>query len=133
QSNPDCSNLDPDISTPIINMCEPGGKVVLEAHTTLGDEIFWYDSADTLSKPIEKGPYLDLGNVSSDTSYWVTEAIMDNLPPVPNQGRETYSDSTSAAIIAMPATTDLGLIFDAFEPFIIKDVEIYSTEDGGNV
>src|SRR5699024_120934 len=68
-----CSDLNPDIITPVIELCIPGGYVTLEAQPSpAGTNVYWYDSK-TADDPISKEGELDVGYVSDSTSYWVTE------------------------------------------------------------
>src|SRR5690625_5097876 len=95
QSDFDCSTLNPVIENTEINICEPGGNVVLEAHMNKGNRIYWYDAADS-DIPIETGSVFDLGYVSNDESYWVSE-IYSAKHIVENQGRKNYSSKQSGS------------------------------------
>src|SRR5690625_5998292 len=71
----DCSYLSPDILTPLVELCLPGGEVTLHAVVNAGDHGRWIDS-DTAVEPITKTDKLELGFVDTTVSYWVSEVTL---------------------------------------------------------
>lgn len=77
----DCSVLAPNVLTPTVELCVPGGYAKLKAElSAAGSELFWYESkTDTI--PIQTGGELDLGYVDESVSYWVTEVSLSTSTP----------------------------------------------------
>lgn len=72
-----CDVLNPNVVTDKIELCIPGGEVILKALTSVaGEQLYWYES-ETAETPIAEGEELDVGYISTSTSYWVTEGRFD--------------------------------------------------------
>src|SRR5690625_3384543 len=123
QSDFDCATLNPIVENNEINICEPGGNVTLNAQMNAGNQIYWYDAANS-DTPIVKTSNFDAGYVSSNQSYWVSEVHEDRFT-VSQQGRKTYANETSASL------ANRGLGFTADEAFKIISVDVFSSGDGG--
>lgn len=120
----DCSFLSPDILTPQVDLCLPGGEVTLHAVVNAGDQIRWYDS-ETAVDPIIKNDKLDLGFVDTTVSYWVSEVTLGGTGYTDEQGKVAPDGSSSFA-----STLNYGLQFDVDEDFILHSVDVYPNVSG---
>lgn len=72
-----CDVLNPNVVTDKVELCIPGGEVILKALTSVaGEQLYWYES-ETAEAPIAEGEELEVGHISVSTSYWVTEGRYD--------------------------------------------------------
>lgn len=103
------------------------GSVTLKAKASgNGEEIFWYD-AEVDGNLLKRGETFTTPEITTTTSYWVSEIHGENLDPIKGLGRKTYTSSNSSA------NGNSGLTFEADEPFTIVDVEVFVTSSGGEI
>ena len=89
--------------------------------TATGDgTIYWYDVASG-GTPLNTGNSYQTPTLSSTTTYYVENVV---------EGGTSYTARTNKTTSgAENVTAEQGLIFDAYQPFILKSVKIYSTSN----
>jgi hypothetical protein len=105
------------------------GVISLEATVSgTGDDTVWFDSAmgGTI---MGYGTTFQTPVITSTTSYWVAEVLLDGIT-FTGQGKTTYSSTSSYT----PSNANhFGLSFTATESFTIVDVVVFSTGNGGSL
>lgn len=103
------------ISTTGATVC-PAQSATLSATGTSGATLFWYDAA-TGGNNVATGGSYNTPALTSTTNYWVAAA---------NVGNEAYVGKTTPTSTAgSNAYGDYGLLFDAYTPMVIKEVDVY--------
>src|SRR5690625_4118568 len=121
----DFSFLSPDILTPLVELCLPGGEVTLQANVNAGDEVYWYDSVAAVD-PINRGSQLELGFVDETVSYWVSEVTLTG-------GLETLGAADpSIGTSSTSSLTNHGMNFTVINETVISSVDIYPTASAGS-
>lgn len=122
-----CNNLDV-LSVQDGEICD-GGIVSLQATVSgTGDDVVWYDSA-VGGNILGYGTNFQTPTISSTTSYWVAEVLVDGAT-FSGQGKPTYGSTSSYT----PSNANhFGLSFTATEALTIVDVVVFSTGNGGSL
>ncbi|MCC6413174.1 MAG: ASPIC/UnbV domain-containing protein, partial [Saprospiraceae bacterium] len=103
------------------------GDTIFEGETALlsaqGDSIVWY-ATETSNVPIASGNFFVTGALTTDTQFWVEQVVSVDQPNAfagmtDHQGT-TYSGNTFNGQI----------IFDAYTPFRLKSVKVYTDKAG---
>lgn len=122
-----CNDLDV-LSVQDGEICD-GGIVSLQATVSgTGDDVVWYDSA-VGGSILGYGTTFQTPSISSTTSYWVAEVLIDGST-FSGQGKPTYGSTSS---YTPSSSSHFGLSFTATEAFTIVDVEVFSTGSGGSL
>lgn len=110
-------------------VCGEGMATLQATSSGTGDEIYWYDAA-VGGNLVGEGASFETPNLTATTSYWASEVLL---------GGGTVEGQAKPAMTLAPATgtstsgANWGLMIDAYEPFTIVDVTIYSTGAGGDI
>lgn len=122
-----CNDLDV-LSVQDGEVCDSGMVSLQATVSTTGDETVWFDSA-TGGTILGYGTTFQTPVISTTTSYWVAEVLLDGAT-LTGQGKSTYGTSSSYT----PSGSDhFGLSFTATGAFTIVDVEVFSTGSGGSL
>lgn len=122
-----CNDLDV-LSVQDGEVCDSGVVSLQATVSGTGDETIWFDSA-TGGTILEYGTTFQTPVISTTTSYWVAEVLLDGAT-FTGQGKPTYGSSTSYT----PSGSDhFGMLFTATEAFTIVDVVVFSTGNGGSL
>ncbi len=111
---------------PVVNDIQvaPGENVTISATGT--GELYWYEDA-TGGTAISQGPSLDVNNVNETTSYWVENHETVELEEE-YVGKTEHQGSNYSGNI-----WNIGTVFDAFEPFVLKSVLVYSDTEAERI
>lgn len=103
------------------------GSVTLKARASdNGEGIFWYD-AEVDGNLLKRGASFETPEITTSTSYWVSEVHGKDIDPIGGFGRKTHTQGNASA------NGNSGLTFEASEPFTIVDVEVFVTSVGGEI
>src|SRR5690625_3453953 len=131
QSDFDCSSLMPIVENTEINICVPGGAIQLEAQMNTGNRIYWYDS-EASETPIGEGVNFEI-EVYESTSIYGSEAYVEIGGNINKLGLKTDELAENDGFISNPSEIGLGLTFEAENPFIIVEVDVFSFDQGGDI
>src|SRR5690554_1690545 len=96
-----------------------------------GEEVFWYASESATSS-IGEGTSFTTPILTSDTSYWV-ESVNYGAPGtgtiITGGARVAPSSNSGSAVVA--ASAPWGLVFDAYEDFVLNSVDVFITAPAG--
>lgn len=120
---------EPTISANPVTICS-GMSTTLTAVSD-GEDVFWYDSESATSS-IGEGTSFTTPILTSDTSYWV-ESVNYGTPGtgavITGGARVAPSSNSGSAVVA--TTSPWGLVFDAYEDFVLNSVDVFITASAG--
>jgi len=98
------------------------GETATLTATSDGDEIFWFD-AEVGGNQVGVGTPFETDELTESTSFWA-EARNFVLGDLETGGARVLPASNSSGSVN-PGTAPWGLVFDAFEGFILNSVEVF--------
>ncbi|MEF9480480.1 T9SS type A sorting domain-containing protein [Chryseobacterium sp. RRHN12] len=111
----------PSVITSSGAMVCPGQSATLSATTGSGSVLLWYD-AGTNGNNVGTGTSYITPPLASTTNYWVSAATI---------GADSYVGKDSPTSTGgNSGFADYGLVFDAYSPMVIKEVDIYPMGNG---
>lgn len=120
---------DPAIATDPVTVCS-GASATLTV-TSDGEDVFWYASQSATTSIGEGATFLT-PPLTSATSYWaeaVNYGAGGAATTITNGARIAPSGSSGSAVVA--ATSPWGLVFDAYEDFVLNSVDVFITAPAG--
>lgn len=94
----------------------PNSTATLSATVDPGADLTWYDAV-TAGNQVGTGPAYTTPALTTTTDYWVTAS---------NIGADGFVGKTAPTATSGNSTfVDYGLVFDAYTPMIIREVDVY--------
>lgn len=122
---------EPTISAESATICS-GNSVTLSAVTD-GEDVFWYASQSATTS-LAEGIEFTTPTLNATTSYWV-EAVNygdSGASEVITNGAKVSPTSTGGTSV-VSGTSPWGLVFNAYEDFVLNSVDVFLTGAGGDV
>jgi len=94
----------------------PNQAATLSATTVNGSILTWYDAA-TAGSILATGPNYTTPALPTSTNYWVTAASIGS--------DQFVGKATPTATTGNSTFVNYGLVFDAYSPMIIKEIDVY--------
>src|SRR5690554_2693492 len=91
-----------------------------------GSEIYWYDAA-TGGDRVGMGPTFTTKELTTTTSYWASEVLIEGQAPLGGQGY-VYPSTISSG-----SNNNQGVLFSLTEQIELVDVEVFSVGAGGPI
>src|SRR5690606_34667369 len=109
------------------SVCQQGTATLQATASGTGDGVYWYDAAVGGNK-VGEGASFETPILTETTSYWASEVLLEG-GAVSGQGKPANTLTTGIST----SGSNWGLMIEAYEPFTIVDVTVYSTGAGGDI